>query len=81
MCMSLTGDLFWYGRAELKQSDHRPVLGIVDIEVMRILPEEREKVFADALESVGPPDGSVLLQVSVLSVDVSCFYRHLWSIP
>ena len=57
------GQLHWYGRAELKQSDHRPVLSIVDIEVSKIVPEKREIVFADALETSGPPDGSVLLQV------------------
>ncbi len=59
------GDLFWYGRAELKQSDHRPVLAIIDVEVSRIVPEKREAVFADALENAGPPDGSVLLQVCI----------------
>ena len=26
--------LVFYGRAELKQSDHRPVVGIVDVQVM-----------------------------------------------
>jgi hypothetical protein len=62
------GELFWYGRAELKQSDHRPVLGIVDIEVTRILEDKREAVFEDALDNAGPPDGSVLLQVSSFSV-------------
>ena len=62
VCLIL-GELFWYGRAELKQSDHRPVLGIIDVEVTKILPKEREKVFEDAFENAGPPDGSVLMQV------------------
>ena len=57
------GQLHWYGRAELKQSDHRPVLSVIDIEVSKIVPDKREEVFKDALETCGPPDGSVLLQV------------------
>jgi hypothetical protein len=42
-------------------------LGVVDVQISRILPEKREAVFADALENAGPPDGSVLLQVIVAS--------------
>ena len=29
------GTVHWYGRAELKQSDHRPILGVYDVEVER----------------------------------------------
>ena len=29
--------LVFYGRAELKQSDHRPVVGIVDVQVRMIM--------------------------------------------
>lgn len=56
------GKVFWYGRAELKQSDHRPVLAIIDVEVLQVNKEKREVVFQEALKQLGPPDGSVLLQ-------------------
>ena len=29
--------LVFYGRAELKQSDHRPVVGIVDVQVIMMI--------------------------------------------
>merc|ERR550534_504381 len=51
----------WYGRAELKQSDHRPILAILDVEVHKVDSEKREKVFQEALKELGPPDGSIVL--------------------
>lgn len=56
------GTCKWYGRAELKQSDHRPILSIIDVEVHRVLEDKREEVFKEALKELGPPDGSVLMQ-------------------
>ena len=44
---------FRYGRAELKQSDHRPILGIIDVEVHKVDEEKREKVFQEALKELG----------------------------
>ena len=60
------GTVFWYGRAELKQSDHRPVFGLFDVEVLKLEANKREEIFEEALKNVGPPDGSVLLQVSLI---------------
>ena len=57
------GVVFWYGRAELKQSDHRPVFGIFDVDILKLETDKREEIFEDALKSVGPADGSILLQV------------------
>ena len=57
------GVVFWYGRAELKQSDHRPVFGIFDVDILKLETDKREQIFEDALKSVGPADGSILLQV------------------
>ena len=56
------GSAHWYGRAELKQSDHRPVFGVFDIEVLKLDTDKREQVFKEALDNIGPSDGSVLLQ-------------------
>ena len=58
------GSCHWYGRAELKQSDHRPILAVLDVEVLKVDTRRREEYFEEALKSIGPPDGSILLQVS-----------------
>jgi hypothetical protein len=68
------GSCLWYGRAELKQSDHRPVLAIVDIEVLKVNAKSREAVFEEALNVIGPPDGSVLLQVPLMTSQQPCHY-------
>ncbi len=52
----------FYGRAELKQSDHRPILAVLDIEVLQLDEKRREAVFAEELKRIGPPDGAVVLQ-------------------
>ena len=38
------GQLVWYGRAELKQSDHRPVLAVVDVQARVVDSVKREQV-------------------------------------
>ncbi|XP_052872010.1 synaptojanin-1 [Anopheles cruzii] len=58
------GRLVHYGRAELKQSDHRPVLALIDIEVQRIDPARRTTVFGDVIRDLGPPDGTILIQAN-----------------
>ncbi len=57
-----SGTCHWYGRAELKQSDHRPILCIIDVEVLKVVESKREGFFEEAMSAVGPPDGSVLVQ-------------------
>lgn len=65
------GQCHWYGRANLKQSDHRPVLAILDVEALKVNVQKRESIFEEALKDVGPPDGSVLLQFeNVVSFDL-----------
>ncbi|KAK2582571.1 hypothetical protein KPH14_004860 [Odynerus spinipes] len=56
------GKLIYYGRAELKQSDHRPVIGIVDIEVYRVEPQKREHVFKEVIQDLGPLDGTIIVK-------------------
>ncbi|KAF7395368.1 hypothetical protein HZH68_009418 [Vespula germanica] len=56
------GKLIYYGRAELKQSDHRPVIAIVDVEVHRVEPQQREHVFKEVIEDLGPPDGTIIVK-------------------
>ncbi|XP_064476937.1 synaptojanin-1-like isoform X2 [Ornithodoros turicata] len=62
-------DPFWspgriahYGRAELKTSDHRPVVADIDIEVAKVDESVREQIFAEVIEQMGPPDGTVIVR-------------------
>ncbi|KAL1129891.1 hypothetical protein AAG570_012835 [Ranatra chinensis] len=64
----LTGDwkvgkLIYYGRAELKQSDHRPVIAVIDIDVYKVDEIHLFKVFMDVVQDIGPPDATVIVQV------------------
>lgn len=58
------GRLLFYGRTELKQSDHRPVVAILDVEISKIDKDRRSKVFNDVTESLGPPDATVVIQAA-----------------
>lgn len=57
------GKLIHYGRAELKQSDHRPVIALIDVEVSKINDRQRKDVFRKVLLDLGPPDGTICLKV------------------
>ncbi|GAB0096797.1 Synaptojanin-1 [Sergentomyia squamirostris] len=56
------GHLVHYGRSELKQSDHRPVIAIIDIEVAEIDVDCRQRVFQEVMSDLGPPDATVVIQ-------------------
>lgn len=53
------GTILFYGRAELKTSDHRPVVAVIQIEVLHVDEHKRDEVLRDTLETQGPPDGTV----------------------
>ncbi|XP_030746355.1 synaptojanin-1 isoform X2 [Sitophilus oryzae] len=55
------GRLVHYGRAELKQSDHRPVIAIVDIECRTLNVDKRHKVFYEVIKDLGPPDATIIV--------------------
>lgn len=56
------GKLLFYGRAELKQSDHRPVVAILDVEYSLIDVDKRSRVFNEVIQDLGPPDATVVIQ-------------------
>lgn len=56
------GKLLHYGRAELKQSDHRPVIAILEIEVLQVSYTKCMEVFYEVVQDLGPPDASILVQ-------------------
>lgn len=55
------GVLLHYGRADLKQSDHRPVIAVLDIEACMVNPELRQQVFYQVIADLGPPDGTIIV--------------------
>lgn len=55
------GNLLFYGRAELKQSDHRPVIAIIDIEFSQIDVDKRHRVFNEVIQDLGPPDNTIVI--------------------
>jgi len=57
------GKLLMYNRAELKTSDHRPVMAMIDIEVLRSDDALRSCTFQRAVNWLGPPDGTVVLSL------------------
>ncbi|XP_009069463.1 PREDICTED: synaptojanin-1 [Acanthisitta chloris] len=57
------GTLLHYGRAELKTSDHRPVVALIDIDIFEIEAEERQKVYKEVIAMQGPPDGTVMVSI------------------
>ena len=54
------GEVVWYNRAELRQSDHRPVLAVFDVAVRRLRPEDRERTVGEVVRSA-PCDGRLTL--------------------
>ena len=52
-----------YGCAGLKQSDHRPVVALLEVEVRRVDAARRRATFERLVQQAGPPDASVLLTV------------------
>ncbi|XP_041114662.1 synaptojanin-1-like isoform X9 [Polyodon spathula] len=58
------GSLLYYGRAELKTSDHRPVVAVIDVDVLEVDPEARQRVYKEVFAVQGPPDGTVLVSLS-----------------
>ncbi|KAJ6608640.1 Synaptojanin-1, partial [Pseudolycoriella hygida] len=55
------GKLIHYGRSELKQSDHRPVIAIIDIEIFQIDQDLRQRVFGEVIQFLGPPDATIVI--------------------
>ncbi|XP_054569377.1 synaptojanin-1 isoform X2 [Eptesicus fuscus] len=67
------GTLLHYGRAELKTSDHRPVVALIDIDIFEVEAEERQSVYRDVLAEQGPPDATVLVSVQSLGPEGGFF--------
>ncbi|XP_038622324.1 synaptojanin-1 [Tachyglossus aculeatus] len=57
------GTLLHYGRAELKISDHRPVVALMDVDIFEVEAEERQNIYKEVIALQGPPDGTVLVSI------------------
>ena len=53
----------YYGSAELKQSDHRPVVCNLEFEIYVVEEEKRDATLEDIIQRVGPPDATVVIKV------------------
>ncbi|KAM4701846.1 synaptojanin-1 [Discoglossus pictus] len=58
------GSLLHYGRAELKTSDHRPVVALIDVDIFEAEAEERQKIYKEVIAVQGPPDGTIMVSIS-----------------
>ncbi|KAL5007601.1 hypothetical protein ScPMuIL_016407 [Solemya velum] len=55
------GKLLLYNKAELKTSDHRPVIALLEIDVLEVDGAKKEKVFGEVIRQQGPPNGTVVV--------------------
>uniref|UniRef100_A0A9J2P640 phosphoinositide 5-phosphatase n=1 Tax=Ascaris lumbricoides TaxID=6252 RepID=A0A9J2P640_ASCLU len=70
--------LQWYGRSELKTSDHRPVSALFRVAAFRVKPEKCKAVYEDVISSIGPPDATVLVSVDgATAFPVDLYYSVL----
>ncbi|XP_077198672.1 synaptojanin-1 isoform X3 [Paroedura picta] len=67
------GTLLYYGRAELKTSDHRPVVSLVDIDIFEVDAEERQKIYKEVIAVQGPPDGTIMVSLKGSSSEENYF--------
>uniref|UniRef100_A0A8C2K1E0 phosphoinositide 5-phosphatase n=1 Tax=Cyprinus carpio TaxID=7962 RepID=A0A8C2K1E0_CYPCA len=63
------GELKYYSRAELKTSDHRPVVAIIDVDILEVDPEARHQVYKEVIALQGPPDGTILVSLCTSGPD------------
>ncbi|XP_054433850.1 synaptojanin-1 [Pteronotus mesoamericanus] len=71
------GTLLHYGRAELKTSDHRPVVALIDIDIFEVEAEERQSIYKEVIAVQGPPDGTVLVSIKSSVPENSFFDDNL----
>lgn len=58
------GHISYYGRAELKVSDHRPVIAVIDIEIEQSTANKLAMVHDQVLKAQGPTDSTVIIRLS-----------------
>ncbi|KAM9320557.1 synaptojanin-1 [Gastrophryne carolinensis] len=71
------GTLLHYGRAELKTSDHRPVVAVIDVDIFETEAEERQKIYKEVIATQGPPDGTIMVSIQSRSPEGNYFDDNL----
>ncbi|XP_063812516.1 synaptojanin-1 isoform X3 [Pseudophryne corroboree] len=71
------GSLLHYGRAELKTSDHRPVVALIEIDIFETEADERQKIYKEVIAAQGPPDGTIMVSIQSRSSEDNYFDDHL----
>lgn len=46
----------------MKQSDHRPVVCVIEVEAFAVNEAKRDQVFAEVVRQLGPPDATIILR-------------------
>ncbi|XP_054161531.1 synaptojanin-1-like [Oppia nitens] len=68
------GKILHYGRAELKTSDHRPVIAEFLSDILVVDENKRSQVFRNVLEQLGPLDATVVVTPNDFEDDDSANY-------
>ncbi|KAH0624865.1 hypothetical protein JD844_032731, partial [Phrynosoma platyrhinos] len=71
------GTLLYYGRAELKTSDHRPVVALIDTDIFEVDADERHNIYKEVIAVQGPPDGTILVSIKGSSSEENYFDDNL----
>jgi len=56
------GQIEFYGRAELRTSDHRPVVARINCEVLKVNRLKMEEIYEQVVREAGPQDSSVIIK-------------------
>ncbi|XP_031549964.1 synaptojanin-1-like [Actinia tenebrosa] len=55
------GKVLYYGKAELKTSDHRPVVALIEVEIQEVDFNKQSKVHESVMMSMGPADPTIVV--------------------
>ncbi|GAB1601830.1 synaptojanin-1-like isoform X2 [Argonauta hians] len=55
-----------YSRVELRTSDHRPVIALLDIDYQKVDEVKKNEVLKDVIASHGPPDGTIIIESNTI---------------
>ncbi|XP_039262553.2 synaptojanin-1-like [Styela clava] len=58
------GKLLYYNKADIKTSDHRPVIAILDVDIIQSDEEHLNTTFHKFVEAQGPPDATILISLT-----------------
>ncbi|KAK7099032.1 synaptojanin-1-like [Littorina saxatilis] len=63
-CPDDRATLLLYTRAELRVSDHRPVVALYEVETLEVVQDAKQQVLQEVVAQQGPPDGTVIISMA-----------------